>query len=109
VVEGLPPGRRPQYLVAQAARLRARLAQLVGRPDDVEPGMKTAAGMFRELGAPFWLGVTLLEHGEWLASQGRADQAGPLLDEAREIFERLEARPWLERLEKARAGAGVMA
>jgi hypothetical protein len=25
-----------------------------------------------------------------------------LLDEAREIFERLEARPWLERAEQAR-------
>jgi class 3 adenylate cyclase/tetratricopeptide (TPR) repeat protein len=109
VVDGLPPGRRPQFLVAQAARLRARLAQLLGRTDGVEPGMKTAAGMFRELGAPFWLGVTLLEHGEWLASQGRAGQAGPLLDEAHEIFHRLEARPWLERLEKARAGAGVTA
>jgi hypothetical protein len=28
---------------------------------------------------------------------GREDEAEPLLAEAREIFERLGARPWLER------------
>jgi len=41
--------------------------------------------------------VTELEHAEWLRDQGRADEAEPLLTEAREIFERLEAGPWLER------------
>jgi len=41
--------------------------------------------------------VTQLEHGEWLAGQGRRDEAEPLLAEARETFERLEAAPWLER------------
>ena len=40
-----------------------------------------------------------LEHGEWLAAQGRAEEAEPLFAEAREIFERLEAKPWLERVE----------
>jgi hypothetical protein len=28
---------------------------------------------------PFYLGVTLLEHGEWLVAQARAAEAGPLL------------------------------
>ena len=41
--------------------------------------------------------MTWLEHGEWLGEQGRADEAEPLLAEAREIFERLGATPWLER------------
>jgi hypothetical protein len=36
---------------------------------------------------------------EWLTGQGRAGEAQPLLAEARNTFERLEARPWLERLE----------
>jgi hypothetical protein len=44
-----------------------------------------------------WLAVTQLEHGEWLVGQGRADDAEPLLAEARETFERLSAKPWLER------------
>ena len=55
------------------------------------------------VGFPFWLAVALLEHGEWLVAQGRAEEAESLLAEAREIFERLEARPWLERLERALA------
>jgi hypothetical protein len=54
----------------------------------------------------FWLAGTLLEHGEWLGANGRAEEAEPLLTEAREIFEGLEAAPWLERLD-ARAAAAV--
>jgi hypothetical protein len=47
---------------------------------------------------PFWLAVTLLEHGEWLVIQGRPAEAGPLLEEAGASFERLEAAPWSERV-----------
>jgi hypothetical protein len=56
-----------------------------------------AAGRFREIGLPFWLAVTLLEHGELLIEQGSPGEAEPVFAEAGEIFERLEARPWLER------------
>ncbi|MFN8232399.1 MAG: hypothetical protein U0V56_02580 [Actinomycetota bacterium] len=52
---------------------------------------------------PFWMGVTLLEHGEWLMGQGRPHDAEPLLDEARGIFERLRATPWIDRLDGIRA------
>jgi hypothetical protein len=31
--------------------------------------------------------------------EGRTDDAKPLLDEGREIFERLRAEPWLERVD----------
>jgi hypothetical protein len=51
--------------------------------------------------------VTLTEHGEWLREQGRADEGGPLLDEAREVFVRLAARPWLERVERATRASAV--
>ena len=88
-IEAVPPGSRPPYLDAQARRFRARLA-------GDGAGYKAAAERFRELGIPFWLAVTLLEHAEWLAGQG-SSQAEPLLAEASEIFERLEATPWLER------------
>jgi hypothetical protein len=50
---------------------------------------------------PFWLAVTLVEHGEWLIDQGHAPEAEPLLREARAIFEQLKAGPWLERLTNA--------
>jgi hypothetical protein len=67
----------------------------------VQPGFKTAAAILREYGLPFELAIVLLEHGEWLMSQGRADEAAPLLTEAREVFARLEATPWLERTTQA--------
>jgi tetratricopeptide (TPR) repeat protein len=98
VIEQLPPGQRPPFLQAQAARLRACLAAAHGDREGVQAGFKAAAGMLRELGIPFWLAVTLLEHAEWLVKEGDAQQAGPLLIEARAIFERLGAQPWLERL-----------
>ena len=53
--------------------------------------------MLRELALPFPLAVTLLEQGEWLLTQDRGDEAQPLLAEARETFERLEATPWIAR------------
>jgi tetratricopeptide (TPR) repeat protein len=89
-IEELPPGLRPPFLEAQARRFRTRM-------NDEEAGFKTAAGGFREYNFPFWLAVTELEHGEWLVRHDRAADAEPLLAEAQAIFERLDARPWLER------------
>jgi class 3 adenylate cyclase/tetratricopeptide (TPR) repeat protein len=100
IIEGLKPGELTPYLQAQGARLGARLAAVKGEVDRVEPGFKMATGQFREMAVPFWMAVSLLEHGEWLISQQRTDEAEPLLAEAREVFERLQARPWLERLDK---------
>ena len=68
-----------------------------------------AAAGFRELGLPFWLAVTLLEHAELIAAQDRRDDAQPLLTEAREIFERLEAKPWIERTDRVQPEVGVPA
>ncbi len=98
-VEALPSGLRPPFSEAQAHRFRARM-------DGGEAGFKAAAGSFREYSFPFWLAVTELEHGEWLLGEGRDAEAEPLLAEAREIFERLGAVPWLERLDRAHAGGG---
>ena len=76
---------------------------------NVEQGFKNATGMFREMAVPFWMAVTLLEHGEWLTEQGRSGDARPLLDEARGVFEGLRAAPWLVRVEKVRSTVGVEA
>jgi tetratricopeptide (TPR) repeat protein len=89
-IEELPPGLRPPFLEAQTQRFRARM-------NDEEAGFKTAAGGFREYNFPFWVAVTELEHGEWLVRHDRDADAEPLFAEAQVIFERLEARPWLER------------
>jgi len=99
VVEAIPAGSSPQFLQAQSSRFRARVAARQGDADEAERRFKRAAGLFRELALLFYLGVTQLEHGEWLAQQVRATEAEPLLAESREIFERLGAKPWLERME----------
>jgi ATP/maltotriose-dependent transcriptional regulator MalT len=97
-IQQLPPGKRPPFLQAQATRVRARLATIRGDREVAEAGFEAAAGMLRDLAVPFWRAVTLLEHGEWLAEDSDAQRAEPLLTEAAAVFERLGARPWLERL-----------
>jgi ATP/maltotriose-dependent transcriptional regulator MalT len=97
-VDALPAGRYPQLLRAQTARFRAQLAARRDDAPEAERLFKGAAGLFRELAVPFYLAVTELESSEWLVAQGRSDEAEPLLAEACEIFKRLQAKPWLERL-----------
>ena len=66
-------------------------------------GLTTAIALARK-GIP----VTLLEQAEWLAEQGRGDEGRPFVEEARQVFERLQARPWLDRVRKFEgATAGV--
>jgi hypothetical protein len=84
-VEERPPGLRLPFVEAQAQRFRARMNGDAG-------GFKAAAAGFREYGLPFWLAVTLLEYGEVTGESA-------LFEEAREIFEGLQATPWLERLD----------
>ncbi len=98
IVERLAPGVRPQFLTGQVARFRAQFAGRRGEVEDAERLFRVAGGVFRELGVPFHLAGTRLENAQWLAGQGRTEEAQPLLVEARDIFERLGAKPWLERL-----------
>jgi class 3 adenylate cyclase/tetratricopeptide (TPR) repeat protein len=100
LVTDAPPGAQTPLLRAQAARFGARIAVAKGVSEEVEPGFKAAAGLLRELGAPFLLAQTLLEHGEWLVGQDQVDEARPILDEATAIFRRLDAAPFLERAER---------
>jgi len=97
-IKALPSARRPRFLNAHALRFEARLADRGGDVDGVNERYQEASRLFREMRLPFWLGVTLVEHSEWLNSQRRLDDLGPLLAEAGEIFERLGAAPWLRRL-----------
>jgi class 3 adenylate cyclase/tetratricopeptide (TPR) repeat protein len=92
------PGERRPGDVARRLFFEGRLAAAGG----VEPvTFVAAAEAFRELRRPFLLAVTLLEHAEWMVPNGLGDEAEPLLAEAREIFARLTATPWLERLARA--------
>jgi hypothetical protein len=102
MVDALPPGNSPLFLRAQSVRFTARLAARREGPEEVAPLFARATDQFRALGYPFPLATCLLEHGEWLLSCGRPDEAAPLLDEAATTFERLGAKPWIERTAQAR-------
>ena len=58
-------------------------------------------GLFGELETPFYLAVVQLEHAEWLVARDRASEAEPLVAEALQTFERLEAGPWVARAAQA--------
>jgi predicted ATPase/class 3 adenylate cyclase len=96
LVEGLPVGLRPPFLDATAHRFRARLT---GDAPGADVDFVAAASGLRRLELAFHLAVVQLEHGEWLSARGRPEDARPLLAEARDTFERLQAQPWLDRVD----------
>ncbi|MFN2390264.1 MAG: adenylate/guanylate cyclase domain-containing protein [Actinomycetota bacterium] len=103
LVDDAPNGAVPGYVRAHRSRFDDLLA--VRREDEeaVRRGFAQAIAGFREVKNVFALAVTMLEFAEWLAGRLESQEAQPLLAEAEEIFGRLKARPWLERL--ARVGS----
>jgi tetratricopeptide (TPR) repeat protein len=95
--DALGPEQTEPGVRAQTTRFRAQISAAAGDVTRAEESFKVAAASFREYGMPFYLACTQQEHAEWLISVGRADEAEPLVAEAREVFERLRATPWLER------------
>jgi tetratricopeptide (TPR) repeat protein len=79
----IPPAGQSPFLEVNVQRLRARTAGDAA-------GLESATRRFRELEAPFWIAVTLLELAELTGDE--ASRA-----EALEIFEGLRAQPWIER------------
>ncbi|HXC79832.1 MAG TPA: hypothetical protein VNU19_22580, partial [Candidatus Acidoferrum sp.] len=92
------PGVVTPLLRAQAARFGARLSAIRGNHDSVEAGFVAAIEGFRGVGVLFELGVTLVELAEWLAEQGRQEEARGFGLESSSLFEQLGARPWLDRV-----------
>jgi class 3 adenylate cyclase/tetratricopeptide (TPR) repeat protein len=106
IAESLDPGELTPFLQAHTARLRARLDAARGNHEHVEKSFRTAASLFREFSLAFHLAVTQVEHAEWLMGQDRADETQPLLAEARQTFEQLQATPWLARAAEATSTRG---
>jgi class 3 adenylate cyclase/tetratricopeptide (TPR) repeat protein len=102
IVEALPSGLSSPLYEATAQRFRAHLA---GSDPGADRHFTAAAAQLRAIGLPFQLAVVQLEHSEWLTARGRPDDARPLLAEARETFEYLEAQPWLDRVDATASGA----
>jgi predicted ATPase/class 3 adenylate cyclase len=101
IIDQLPDGLRPPLLEATLHRCRARLA---GDDPAADREFTAAAARMRELELPFYFAVIQLEHAEWLIERGRRDDAEQLLTQAQGTFERLEAKPWLERLADVSGG-----
>lgn len=95
-IESLSPGDSSASLQALAGRFRARLS-----PNPHDEDFAFAIDTFRELGMQFYLAVTLVDYAEALADHGRPERATAYFHEAREIFERLGATPWIERVRRA--------
>jgi len=101
-VDRLPTSERTPRILAQEARFRGRLFGLRGDRDGAAPLLARAADGFRALQMPYWSAVALVEWAEL-----GVDDPAPLLAEAREIFERLRATPWLERVDAAERAVSV--
>jgi tetratricopeptide (TPR) repeat protein len=92
-IEAIPPGTQPPTLRCLALRFRARLGD---QPDD---RFRAAAALSREYGMTLVTAGLQVEHAEWLLGEWRTDEAAPLLSEARAVFERVGAQPWLDRID----------
>jgi ATP/maltotriose-dependent transcriptional regulator MalT len=97
------PAARGRAMQAHLTRLRGLMAARAGATDEAEARFRSAVDLARGLGVAPWIGQALLEWGEMRVAAGRATEAEPLVSEAREIFERLRATPWIERADRALA------
>lgn len=84
-----------------------RATALLGRPDDAEPHFRAALADPAGARWPFERALTQLDFAEWLRRRRRVAEARPLLADALEVFERLDARPWIERASAELRAAGV--
>ena len=81
---------------AERVAMRAALAALEGRTTDAHMGYREALDRWRDLGLDWDEALTGLEMATVL-DRGEPDVAAAI-GRSREIFERLRARPFLERL-----------
>jgi hypothetical protein len=100
VLDELHPGELGPFMRAQKARFLARLPE-----HDAAAELAEAERLFEESEMPFYVAVTRLERARTLPES----EAGPLLEQARETFERLGARPWLERIDDSATATQVPA
>jgi hypothetical protein len=99
-LETVPTGQRTRPVVLACARIRANAAAAKEDHDRAAEEYGTSLAIARNLGRPALLGPVLVDYGRWLVETGRAEEAAPLLEEAREMFEGMGATRWLARLEE---------
>jgi tetratricopeptide (TPR) repeat protein len=98
-----PPGGTSPLSRALAQGFAGVLASRRGEHPEALVSLDAAVAWLREIGYPFELAWALLERGRALAAAGQDQEAGASLDEAREIYRRLRAEPWLRRADEVLA------
>jgi hypothetical protein len=105
------------WSLALLTNMRAAIAALDGRTDEAVTSYRRGIGELRALGMDYVAALAALDFAVLLPAE---PGARALADEARVVFERVQARVWLERLDHAlarqaptddgqRAGAGTAA
>ncbi|MGV9590223.1 AAA family ATPase [Streptomyces tendae] len=94
---------------ARVAALIARGRALLADPELAEPYFQAALADATGEQWPFERAQTRLDYGEWLRRQRRIAEARPLLSAALATFQRLGARPWIERAQTELRAAGIEA
>ncbi|MFG1615876.1 ATP-binding protein [Nonomuraea wenchangensis] len=82
---------------------------LLAERDHAEPYFQAALADDAGEQWPFERAQTRLDYGEWLRRQRRIAEARPLLTMALDTFQRLGARPWMERAKAELRAAGIEA
>ena len=101
---GPEPAMSP-YHRAHVGRFRVLLGDIVGPA--AEATWAQAEQLLDDLGARFDLATVRLDHAEWLAAQGRAEEAAVPGALALAEFERLAATPFIERARAVTSRASV--
>jgi tetratricopeptide (TPR) repeat protein len=97
LLDAIPPARRTRAVELARARIRANAAAGREEHDTAAEEYALALATARNLGKAALLGPVLVDYGRWLVQTGRTEEAAPLLEEARTLFERMKATRWLER------------
>lgn len=106
LMDPLLGGRSRGITRGEHPRLRGMIT--AARGGDPEADFRAAEQAHAAYGAVFLLARTRLELGRWLTTRGRAEEARPVLAEARAAFERLGAAPSIADLDTI-AGVPSMA
>ena len=94
----LPPAGHARVIDSQLFRIRANAAAARGDDAEAADSFGVALANARNVGYAFYLAPVLVDYGRWLVDTGRADEAEPLLAEARGLWEGMGAVAWLERI-----------
>ncbi len=100
VLDKRPVGHVPPLLRLERDLARARGRLATGDTSALEV-MSAAVEALRQVGRPYPLAEGLLDYATGLARVGERDQATALLDEARQIADRLRAAPLVARIQAA--------